>query len=134
MTLEDGTVYGKDPGRAVCRTVSEDRVINTSLYKKSEIADVFNEMSLRFRDFELVFRAYDEGVAYRFVSRSKKPFNVVSEEAVFNFAGDSNAYVPYVRKPAGKSFDVQFSNSFENTYEYISLYDETQTDPAAEDL
>lgn len=121
MMLEDGTVYGKDPGRAVCRTVSEDRVINTSLYKKSEIADVFNEMSLRFRDFELVFRAYDEGVAYRFISRSKKPFNVVSEEARFNFPDDSKAYVPYVRKPAGTSFDAQFFNSFENTYEYISL-------------
>ena len=121
MTLADGSTYGVSPGRAVCKKSSHESVIESPFYKKSEISDIYNEMTLEFKTFRLVFRAYDEGVAYRFISRSKKPFNVVSEEAVFNFAGDSNAYVPYVRKPAGKSFDVQFSNSFENTYEYISL-------------
>ena len=103
MTLADGSTYGVSPGRAVCKKSSHESVIESPFYKKSEISDIYNEMTLEFKTFRLVFRAYDEGVAYRFISRSKKPFNVVSEEAVFNFAGDSNAYVPYVRKPVSLS-------------------------------
>ena len=37
MTLDDGTVYGLDSGRPVCRTVSGDRTIESPFYKKSEI-------------------------------------------------------------------------------------------------
>lgn len=123
MTLEDGSSYGIQPGRAACRKVSVDRTIEASFYKKAEIRDCFNEMTLNFKSFSLIFRAYDEGVAYRFVSKSKTPFKVVSEEAEFVFPQDAKAYIPYVLK-AGTGDDVfepQFFNSFENTYEYSEL-------------
>lgn len=121
MTLDDGTVYGLDSGRPVCRTVSGDRTIESPFYKKSEIRDRYNEMSLEFRKFILRFRVYDEGMAYRFISKSGVPFKVVSEEAVFSFPEDSYSYVPYVKKPAGESFESQFYNSFENTYSHVRL-------------
>ena len=121
MTLDDGTVYGLDSGRPVCRTVSGDRTIESPFYKKSEIRDRYNEMSLEFRKFILRFRVYDEGMAYRFISKSGVPFKVVSEQAVFSFPEDSYSYVPYVKKPAGDSFESQFYNSFENTYSHVRL-------------
>ena len=119
--LDDGTVYGLDSGRPVCRTVSGDRTIESPFYKKSEIRDRYNEMSLEFRKFILRFRVYDEGMAYRFISKSGVPFKVVSEQAVFSFPEDSYSYVPYVKKPAGESFESQFYNSFENTYSHVRL-------------
>ena len=94
MTLEDGTVYGLRPGKAVCRRVSEDKTIESPFYKKAEIEDKYNEMTLKFKAFSMIFRAYDEGVAYRFVSGSRSPFRVVSEQAVFNFPEDTHTFVP----------------------------------------
>ena len=121
MTLDDGSAYGVNPGRAVCRMVSNDDIIEAMFYKKAEIRDRYSQMTLKFRHFDLVFRAYDEGVAYRFVSGSKVPFKVVSEQAEFRFTEDSGAYVPYVRNFDDSGFDRQFYNSFENTYEHIGL-------------
>ncbi len=121
MTLEDGTGYGVEPGRAVCRKNSVSREIRAMLYKRSVIKDEFNEMTLSFKKFDLIFRAYDEGMAYRFVSKSKVPFNVVSEQAEFHFPSDSRAFVPYVRSFEDKGFEQQFFNSFENLYAHINL-------------
>ena len=56
----------------------------------------YNQLTLTFKTFDLVFRAYDAGIAYRFVSKSKAPFKVVSETAEFAFPADWNMYVPYV--------------------------------------
>lgn len=55
-------------------------------------------------------------VAYRFVSRAKRPFNIVSEQADFRFPADLEATVPYVARGKEGDFDDQFYNSFENTY------------------
>ena len=121
MTLTDGTVYGQDPGRVSCKTVFVDQTIASPLYKRAEIRDCYREMTLEFRKFCLKFRAYDEGAAYRFVSKSKEPFNVVSEQAEFRFPTDSYAFVPYVRNFDDKGFERQFFNSFENTYAHIRL-------------
>ena len=121
LSLEDGSSYGIAPGRAACRTASADRIITSSLYKKAEIRDHYNEMTLKFRKFSLIFRAYDEGVAYRFVSRSEVPFKVTGEEATFNFPEDSRAFIPYVKNFDDNGFERQFYNSFENTYAHIYL-------------
>lgn len=101
------------------RTVNE--IINAPIYKRKTIINHFNELTLRFKgDYEVVFRVYNEGVAYRFVSKTKTPFEVLAEQAEFNFPSDTKAYIPYVKNSKG-SLEEQFYNSFENTYEYIKL-------------
>ena len=124
MLLTDGTIYGgvqKNP-KAVYKTV--DQVQPAHIYKKAEVKDNYNEMTLKYKGFSIVFRAYDEGMAYRFVSESKVPFTVESECAQFNFPADWNSWVPYVlaRKDGKVS---KYWNSFENTYEYgpVSAWD-----------
>ena len=114
MTLSDGTVYGKDDAvrKAAKRTVKD--AIPAPFYKKSEVIENYNELSLTFKEFSLVFRAYDQGIAYRFISARTDSFTVESEQATFNFAGDWNAYIPYVRDFKGE-IETQFMNSFENT-------------------
>lgn len=120
MTLAGGTAYGINPKLAKNTTTSVSNIIEAPVYKRNKILDNYNELTLRFRgDYNIIFRAYNEGVAYRFVSTSKKPFIVESEQAVFNFPADSKSYVPYVRER--KTYEDQFFNSFENTYEYLLL-------------
>ena len=120
MTLSDGVVYGKADKvvKAVSRAV--DQTVETHCYKKSSVKDAFNELVLKFKEFSLVFRAYDEGTAYRFVSHSKKPFEVLAEQATFSFAKDWNMWVPYVRQNL-TDLNTQKINSFENTYEYVPM-------------
>ena len=116
MTLSDGTMYG-GPAK-VLRTVrrSCDEVISASFYKKTQVRNHFNEVELRFRDFSLIARLYDDGFAYRFVSHARKPFAVRSEEFAIHLPERTWAYVPYVRNPG--TIESQFFNSFENTYVY----------------
>ena len=115
MTLSDGIVFGVNDKVKKVRNTSVDQVLPTIAYKKAEVVDRYNEMTLEFKEFSLVFRAYDEGVAYRFVSKLKSGSDVVSEKAEFAFAKDWTAYIPYVRQHA-QSLETQFYNSFENTY------------------
>ena len=103
MTLEDGTVYGTGKFRTA---------------KGSE--DDNNSLTFKFKECDLVFKAFDDGVAYRFISRSKTPFKVVSEQAEFALPDDWSMYVPYVRDYTD-NFETQYFNSFENTYSHIRV-------------
>ena len=91
MTVSTGEVFGlNDKVRKVRRT-SIDLIHQATAYKKAEVRDNYNEMTLEFKEFSLVFRAFDDGVAYRFVSSLKGDFNVVGEQAEFAFAKDWTA-------------------------------------------
>lgn len=114
-----GSIGGIRPVKGESRR-SGDRTILTVAYKKSHVDDFFNEMVLRFRTFSLVFRAYDEGVAYRFVSHIEGPYNIDSERAEFNFPEDWNAWVPYVSQNT-EELETQYFNSFESRYEYTPI-------------
>ena len=120
MKLSDGMAYDGAVRFIGSRSSSVDRTLDAQFYKKATVKENYNELRLRFRTYDLVFRAYDAGVAYRFESKSETPFKVASETASFAFAGDWQMYVPYVN---GKheTIESQYFNSFENIYEYESL-------------
>lgn len=105
------------PGKV--RRSKADRLLSPVMYHASQIRDCYNETILRYEGFDLVLRAYDEAVAYRFVSRSDKPFNVISETAGFSFPEGTMAFIPYVRT-AG-DFEKQLFNSFENQYVHVPV-------------
>ena len=120
MTLSDGSVYDGTVKLRKSGKTSVDSVVESPFYKKSHVKENYNQLALNFRTFDLVFRAYDAGVAYRFVSKSKTPFKVVSETAQFAFPADWNMYVPYVCQNT-ETLDSQYFNSFENRYEHVAL-------------
>jgi len=124
MTLGDGKSFGKNP-RLKKQTVREiNETIPAIIYKKKQVNNHCNEAVFEFNEnFNLIFRAYNDGVAYRFVSTLNKPFVVESEETTFNFQDNPNAFIPYVRLDSKvyDSFEAQFYNSFENVYVHIPL-------------
>ena len=122
MSFTDGTSFnGVQPVKKVTeRTVSQE--VETVAYKRAVVKDEFNELTLLFKDFSLVFRAYDDGMAYRFISDLKDPVNVLGEVAEFNFAEDWNMWTAYVSQHT-ESLETQFFNSFESQYTYAPLSD-----------
>lgn len=120
MYMTDGTVFGGylNVKKVSTRTVSE--TIKAIMYKKAEIKDEFNELTLKFKDFSLIFRAYDDGMAYRFVSHKEEAYNVDYETAEFNFAKDWNMWAAYVCQHT-ETLESQYYNSFENQYSYTPI-------------
>ncbi|HEX8118494.1 MAG TPA: glycoside hydrolase family 97 protein [Pyrinomonadaceae bacterium] len=64
--------------------------------KAARIRDAYNELRLELEGgYAVTFRAYDEGVAYRFeTALPQAEVKVYGEEAAFNFAGDYTAFYP----------------------------------------
>lgn len=123
MTLEGGAVLGSGKVSKVLSS-SVDKTVKPVVYKKSEVRDNYNQKTLRFANCDLIFRAYNEGVAYRFVARTKKAFKVNAETAEFRFPDNWDMTVPYVIGD-NKSFEQQYFNSFENLYTEAKLQDWT---------
>ena len=122
MKLDNGTVFGKGKLKKTYTWSNDDKAIPAVAYKKATVADVYNCLALSFKDYSIEFRAYDNAVAYRFISTAKKgKFKVKSEQAEFNFPEDWMSWVPYVNTSKIESFETQFGNSFENYYEHINL-------------
>ena len=63
--------------------------------KSAEVREQFNEMKILFKgNYSLCFRAYNEGVAYRWESSIKDGLIIVSEEANFSFAKNYMSWFP----------------------------------------
>ena len=121
LTLDNGTTWGIAPRVTGVSRTSVDTAIPSPFYRSAEVRDRYNGLTLKMRgDWSVEFRTYDDGVAYRFVSRAEKPFNIVSEQAEYRFPADCAVTVPYVRDHAG-NIDAQWRNSFENTYTETTL-------------
>ena len=125
MKLANGTQIGRKPVVKSAKTHSVNQTLDSPFYKKSEISEVYEELALIFKgNYKVVFRAYNEGVAYRFETQFFRPIVVENEIAEFNFDADYQAIVPYVLRRAGVEGDIiqqQFYNSFENTYTHTAL-------------
>lgn len=117
LETQDGVSDGSRL-RSVRRDAA-DRMIPSPFYKKSEVRDHYNELRLSYDGFDVVFRAYDSGFAYRFELKCGTPQTIRREPVGIRFAKDYTALVPYVKKKG--DLEAQFHNSFENTYTRDSL-------------
>lgn len=116
-TLDNGKVWGDKARLSKVTEKKNDTQIDAPFYRSSCVRDYYNELTLRFKgDYSVVFRAYNDGVAYRFVNHAKKPFCILNEEVDYRFPADVTASVPYVNAGKDGDYNSQFHNSFENVY------------------
>ncbi|OOG77584.1 glycoside hydrolase family 97 protein [Flavobacterium sp. A45] len=116
MTLNESEILGKNPVLLNSEKVNIKNSFETPFYKKKTVEDNYNQLSLQFKgDFSLEFRAFDEGVAYRFITKKKGNFTVKSEEVVLNFDQDYTTLMPYVRDLRNPK--DPYISSFESHYE-----------------
>jgi alpha-glucosidase len=119
LHLGDGSL----PGTGTKVASSATRAVNTSFnafnYKKAAVKDHFNELTINFRgDYAVQYRAYDDGVAYRFVLKKKGDAIVKHEVSNFNFTANHKAFIPIQWDYRGGE---NFNSSFEALYREINL-------------
>ena len=116
MTLDENVVLGKNPVVLNSKKESVDTSFESLFYKKKSIQNQYNQLTLNFKnDFSIEYRAFDDGVAYRFITKKKKDITVKNEEVVLNFDSDYNTLMPYVRDLRNPR--DPYISSFESHYE-----------------
>ena len=101
-------------------TATIDEVIASPFTRQATMRNHCNELTLNVgKDLCVVFRAYNEGVAYRY--KIFQPCKVRFEKVEYNFANDYEATVPYVINFDEKNHEVQYNSSFENLYTTLPL-------------
>ena len=120
MELSDGKKLSDDLSVQSTKLHSVNEVIKANVpYQQKNIPDVYNELVIQFgKNFSVIFRAYNDGVAYRLVTRFRDSITVKNETAVFNFTNGANIYAPLIQKREG--LDI-YHTSFEELYSYKSL-------------
>ncbi|MCF6268974.1 MAG: glycoside hydrolase family 97 protein [Melioribacteraceae bacterium] len=96
MTIDDNQVLGRNAEVLDVERNSVQREIKPVVAEKfAVIYEHYNELEINFKqDFSIIFRAYDNGVTYRFKTNMDKKLTVVSEEVTFNFVGTNQIYFP----------------------------------------
>ncbi|MBR0323238.1 MAG: glycoside hydrolase family 97 catalytic domain-containing protein, partial [Bacteroidales bacterium] len=124
IELSDGKVLGANPIVRSSKTESINESIKADFYKKDHVENNYNELTLNFKgNYSLQFRAYDDGIAYRFCTKFPKPITILKENISYNFDEDYTTYIPYVNPGNfyGDNISKQFFNSFENVYTITQL-------------
>ena len=108
LVLENGTIVGKTPRITGERRRKIKDNIESPFYRFKEFVATGNELDLKLKGgFGIIFRAYNEGVAYRFYTTQSSDIIIKEEQAEFNFKEDYTAYLPYTtndKKPMAMAF------------------------------
>lgn len=114
MTIDEDLVLGKNSTIVKSKNNSVNKIIPRVVKQKSkEVVENYNEIRLSFKEkFALSFRAFNEGVAYRFETDFPRDIKINNEECTFNFAGDYSIYFPE---------EESFMSHNERLYPYLPL-------------
>jgi alpha-glucosidase len=114
MTINDNVILGRRPMlENVSKTSADEKILPPVKEKRAVITDRYNQLLLKFRgNYGVIFRAYDDGVAYRFYTGYRVPIKVRAEEAIFSFPENYSVYFPFTRS---------LHTSFESNYTYLPL-------------
>ncbi len=108
MTLESGEILGDLPEVESYEAQSVDDSIQTVWGIRSEIVEQYNELTLEMTgDYSVIFRAYNDGVAYRFQTNFSKKIKIKEEEVTYNFPKDADLFAHVVG---------DFQTSYEKLY------------------
>ncbi|MFD2571288.1 glycoside hydrolase family 97 protein [Spirosoma soli] len=119
LQLEDGSVLGSQPKVTNSKVDKINATITAINYKKARIPDQYHQLTLNCKgDYGVIFRVYNDAVAYRFTTKKKGELIIKNEEATFNFTDDHKAFIPIQWDYRGGQ---NFNSSFEALYHEINL-------------
>lgn len=98
MTFDNGTVIGRNMKVKNVERFTQDQILMPVVRQKSDrIRDHYNEMVLKADHYQLHFRVYDDGLAYRFHTDFPDSLKVLNEEVTYCFPEDYNTLFPEER-------------------------------------
>lgn len=123
--VQGGKRFNRLTVKGVTKRMVDQMIVEPSC-RQSVLKASCNELRLEMKEgVAVVFRAYNEGVAYRYEWKGK-PGRVNKEGVEYVFARDWPARVPYVMQFDSTDREVQYCTSFENQYKTLRL---TEMDP-----
>jgi alpha-glucosidase len=119
LLLQSGEVLGDNAKISTPKIEKVNTSFNAINYRKSVVSDVCNQITLNCKgNYGVIFRVYNDAVAYRFFTNKPGEIIIKNEEANFNFTEDHKAFVPIQWDYRdGKNFN----SSFEALYREINL-------------
>jgi alpha-glucosidase len=97
----------------------DETIISPVPEKRKQIADQYNQLTLEFKQaYTLLLRVYNDGIAYRIVTRFKDSIIIKNEVARFGFAPGKKALLPIVQ---ARGVVDRFHTSFEEQYQLKSI-------------
>lgn len=110
LTLRN-QVLGQNPKLRRQKRMSVDEQLTPIVpLKYSKVNNRYNQLLLTFKDYSVEFRAFDDGVAYRFITSQKGDVEVMNEEFAINFPSD---YLLHLQQPGG------FHTAYEEPYTHV---------------
>ncbi|HJW16186.1 MAG TPA: glycoside hydrolase family 97 protein [Flavisolibacter sp.] len=101
--------------RSSFRSVN-DVIISPVPEKRKRIPDHYNELRIDFKQpYSLLFRAYNDGIAYRWATRFKDSITVINEIAEFVFPAGKKVRLPLLSPREGSD---RYHTSFEELYQF----------------
>lgn len=95
--------------------VVDETIISPVPEKRKIVKDNYNQLTINFsQPYSLIFRVYDDGVAYRIATRFKDSIVIQSEKAMFAFEKGRKILLPLI--DPGQRTD-KFHTSFEELYQ-----------------
>ena len=87
--------------------------------RRKVITDNYNELVIKFKQpYEVKFRIYDEGIAYRISTLFKDSIFIKNEVARFSFLNNPSVYFPQIHKKSNADI---FHTSFEELYPLLTM-------------
>lgn len=94
LHLDDKRIIGGGSVKETERR-SVDEIIEVPIGKNKSLNEVYNELTIRFEEnYDLVVRAYNEGIAYRFVTDLEGEITIDTEDMVLNFSSEPLVFFP----------------------------------------
>ena len=114
LVLED-KVLGEEVKvlHAVNRSLIKEHIVSPH-YRCSSFNVVYNELNLKIKGgYGIIFRAYNDGVAYRFYTTMKVPLIIKDEKVEMNFPMDYKTFMAYSTVKRGND---KYAMAFQNIY------------------
>jgi alpha-glucosidase len=123
MTIDENQVLGHNPKVIkVVTHIEEVKIYPPVKEKRKEIIDKYNEMEFNFSGhWGLIFRAYDDGISWRFITDFKNEITVLAEEATFKFSQDDTIFIPFVTCNENSGEPDCFHSSYEELYRKLPV-------------
>jgi alpha-glucosidase len=131
MILKDGKNPGVIPvlSKTISKSVNQT-IVSIVPVRNKLIPEIYNELKLLMKgNYGLEFRAYNDGVAYRFVTEfGPQPIEVNAEEVTFNFNENCQIYLPKENNPELQSHyegdfkPMKLEEIPSEQYGYLPLY------------
>lgn len=121
LVLDDRTLGNPAKVSRISKRFSVKEYIVSPNYRFASFSVVYNEFKLKMKgNYGVVFRVYDDGIAYRFYTLGKQPLIIKDEIARMNFPENYDTYMAYSTVKSGKD---QYAMAFQNIYTKATLKD-----------